>query len=245
MNDAVGRSHQPVSERAASSRRKDETRSGSARPAASASSSPHSGSPSPCVQPRGQSSVSSSRSGNASIRSSGWTWARPNERMPGVSMIQPSLVGQRQHERRRRGVPPASGDRVDHADVAVRAGHQRVDQRRLPDAAGADQHAGAPVEALAQLGEVAAALGHQPRHAERAVRREQRLGVGQVGLGQAQQRLHAGVVRRHQGAVDQPRLRLGVGQRGHHDELLGVGDDHPLDRVVVVGGAPQRGDPRS
>ena len=59
-----------------------------------ASSRPHSGSSSPWVQPRGQSSVISSRSGNAPIRSSGCTCASPKERMPGVSMIQPSPSGQ-------------------------------------------------------------------------------------------------------------------------------------------------------
>ena len=69
--------------RLASSRRNDSTRSGSASPAATASSSPHSGSSAPWVQPRGQSSVISSRSGNASIRSSGRTCASPNDRMPG------------------------------------------------------------------------------------------------------------------------------------------------------------------
>ncbi len=45
---------------------------------------------SPWVQPRGQSSVSSSRSGNAPISSPASTWASPKDRMPGVSTIQPS-----------------------------------------------------------------------------------------------------------------------------------------------------------
>ena len=111
-------------DRASSSRRNDSTRSGSASPRATASSRPHSGSSAPWVQPRGQSSVISSRSGNASIRSSGRTWASPNDRIPGVSMIQPSmpagLVGQGQHQRRRRRVPSAAGDGVHDADVAVR-----------------------------------------------------------------------------------------------------------------------------
>ena len=88
-----------------------------------------------------------------------------------------------------------------------------------------------------------AALGHHPGHAQRAVGHEQRLRVGQVGLGQAQQRLHARVERRHQGAVDQPRARLGVGQGGDHHELVGVRDDDALDRVVVVRGTPQHGRP--
>ena len=85
----------PAPDRASSSRRNDSTRSGSASPRATASSSPHSGSSAPWVQPRGQSSVISSRSGNASIRSSGRTWASPNDRIPGVSMIQPPASARR------------------------------------------------------------------------------------------------------------------------------------------------------
>ena len=101
--------------RAASSRRNDSTRSGSASPAATASSSPHSGSSVPWVQPRGQSSVISSRSGKASIRCSGWTCASPKERMPGVSMIQPLAVGQLEQVGAGGGVPAAAGDGVDDA----------------------------------------------------------------------------------------------------------------------------------
>ena len=91
-----------------------------ARPAVPvASSSPHSGSPSPWVQPRGQSSVRSSRSGKASISWSGSTWASPKERMPGVSTIQPP-PGRASIQRAGRGVPPAPGHGVDHADLAER-----------------------------------------------------------------------------------------------------------------------------
>ena len=162
--------------------------------------------------------------------------------MPGVSMIQPaSSSRQRQQVGRGRGVPAAAGDGVDDADVAVGRRDQRVDQRGLADAAVPDQHAGVPAQRGAHLLEVAAALGDDPRHAQGAVGRQQRLGVGEVGLGEAQQRRHARVVRRHEGPVDQARPRLGVGQRGDDDELVGVGDDDPLDRVVVVGGTAQRG----
>ena len=143
------------------------------------------------------------------------------------------------------GVPAAAGHRVDDPDLAVGVGHERVDQRRLAHAAVPDQHAGASPQPVAQLGEVAGPLalelGHHPRHPEGAVGRQQHLGVGQVGLGQAQQRRHPGVVRRHEGPVDEARARLGIGQGGDHDELVGVGDDHPLDGVVVVGGATQGG----
>ena len=53
--------------------------------------------------------------------------------------------------------------------------------------------------------------------------------------------VHAGVERGDQGPVDQPRPGLGVGERGDHDQLVGVGHDDPLDGVVVVGGAAQHG----
>ena len=78
---------------------------------------------------------------------------------------------------------------------------------------------------------------------ERGVLREEVLGRGEVGLGEHEQRVHAGVVGRDEAAVDEPGARLGVGERGHDDELVGIGDDDPLDRVGVVGGAPQDGGP--
>ncbi len=135
----------------------------------------------------------------------------------------------------------AAGDGVDDAHLAVGVGHERVDQRGLADAAVPDQHAGAAGERLAQRGRVLPALRDHPRHPERAVGDEQRLGVGEVGLGEAEQRRHAGVVGGHERAVDEPGAGLGVGERRDDDELVGVRDDHPLHRVVVVGGAAQRG----
>ena len=64
--------------------------------------------------------------------------------MPGVSMIQPG-VGRAAASMNAdvEVCRPAAGHRVDDADVAVRVGHQRVDQRGLADAAVAEQHAGA------------------------------------------------------------------------------------------------------
>ena len=152
-------------------------------------------------------------------------------------------VGQLEEIGAGRGVAPAAGDRIHDADLAVGVRHEGVDECRLADAAVADHDARAAAQPVAELDQVARAvaleLGDHPGHAERSIGREQGLGVGQVGLGHAEQGRHARVVRRHQGAVDQARARLGVGQGGHDDELVGVGDDHPLDRVVVVGGAPQ------
>jgi hypothetical protein len=92
-----------------------------------------------------------------------------------------------------------------------------------------------PDQPITDGGDVGAALGHDVLHAERSVDPDQRLRVGEVGLRQAEQRRHAGVVRRDEGPVDQPGPWLRVGQRGDDDQLVGVGDDDPLDRVGVVG----------
>ncbi len=170
------------------------TRSASVRPSATASSSAHSGSVSPCVQPRGQSSVSSSRSGKAPISSAGLDVREP-ERADAGGVDDPAAR------------VPSSGSGSISADVEVCRprpvtaltrpiarsvpGHQRVDQRGLADAAVPDQHADPAPQPVADLGEVGAALGHDVGHAERPVDRQQRLRVGEVGLGQAQQRVHA------------------------------------------------------
>ena len=55
-------------------------------------SSAHSGSAGGpmCPQPRGQSLIASARSEKATTTSSGLMWASPNERIPGVSITQPS-----------------------------------------------------------------------------------------------------------------------------------------------------------
>ena len=69
-------------------------------------------------------------------------------------------------------------------------------------------------------------------------------GAGQVGLGQAEQRLDVGVVRGDQAAVDEAGPRRRVGQRADDHQLVGVGDHHPFlpalgGGVVVVRGAAQ------
>jgi hypothetical protein len=65
--------------------------------------------------------------------------------------------------------------------------------------------------------------------------------IGEVGLGEDEQRLHAGVVGGDQAAVDEAGSRFRVRQRGDDDELVGVGDEHPLDRVGVVSRTAQDG----
>ncbi len=62
---------------------------------------------------------------------SGSTWPRPNDRMPGVSTIQPS---RRRYDTVEDEVSPAAaGHLVDAPDGAVRLGHQGVHEGRLPD----------------------------------------------------------------------------------------------------------------
>ena len=75
------------------------------------------------------------------------------------------------------------------------------------------------------------------------VLRDQVVGGGQVGLGQAEQRGQPGVEPGHQDPVDHAGPRRRIGQRGDDHQLVGVGDDRPLVRVVVVGGAPQHRPP--
>ena len=83
----------------------------------------------------------------------------------------------------------------------------------------------------------------QAAHTQGAVEARQRGGVGQVGLGEHDERLHAGVVGGHEVAVDHAWARLGVGHGGDDDELGGVGDDRPLGAggVPVLGAAAQQG----
>ena len=87
-------------------------------------------------------------------------------------------------------------------------------------------------------------LQRYPPDAERLVGGDEVVGRGQVGFREAQQRLQARVVGGHQESVDEPRARRRIGQCGDDHELLGVGHDDPLARVVILGRAPQHGDPR-
>jgi hypothetical protein len=149
------------------------------------------------------------------------------------------VLGERQRHRARRGVPAPAGHRVDDADRPVRLGHERVDQRRLADAGVADEDARTPRQPGPQRRQRLAAAHHDERHVKGLVRRDERVGGGQVGLREDEQRRQARVVRRDQATVDQPGARFGVGHGGHDRELVGVGDDDALDRIGVVGGTAQ------
>ena len=67
--------------------------------------------------------------------------------------------------------------------------------------------------------------------------------AGEVVLGQAEHRRQAAVVGRDQAAVDHARAGRRRGQGHDDDQLVGIGDDRPLGRVGVVGGAAQDADP--
>ena len=83
-----------VGVRARSRRRSESRRDGPAGPAAPLSTqASRAHSSSSCVQPRGHCAVPGSRSGKCWMIRAGSTWASPKDRMPGVSMIQPSSSG--------------------------------------------------------------------------------------------------------------------------------------------------------
>ena len=68
-----------------------------------------------------------------------------------------------------------------------------------------DENAAVPVEQSSQVGQVGAGPGHGDPDAERGVLRDQDIGSGEVGFGQAEQRNQPGVVAGHQDAVDHAR----------------------------------------
>jgi hypothetical protein len=98
-------------------------------------------------------------------------------------MIHPP-VGTRSENRRRRGVPPASGHGVDDTDRPIRARHESVDQRRLADAGMTDRDRGVPGERGRQLvqgrdGDTVLVLrAAEHRDVEPGEVRQERLGVG-------------------------------------------------------------------
>ena len=167
--------------------------------------------------------------------------------MPGRVDDPAVVAGQRQRHRRRRGVPAPAGHGVDHPDRPLGVGDQPVDQRRLADPGVTDEHGDPAGQVLADLVDpddvgrvVRVPAGHHVGDGQGGVGGEERVRFDEVGLGEDQQGVEAGVVGGDEAAVDQPRAGLGVGQRGDDDELVGVGDDDPLHGVGVVGAAPQR-----
>src|SRR5579863_10566469 len=107
-----------------------------------------------------------------------------------------------------------------------------------------DEDALAVVEAAPEVAEDIVgewAAGDDVGEAEGFEDGEDAVGRGQVGLGQAEQRVQARVVGGDQAAVDEAEPGGRVGQGADDDHLVSVGDDDPLDRVGVVGGTAQHG----
>ncbi|MCB5281755.1 hypothetical protein BJQ89_01506 [Arthrobacter sp. ES1] len=123
-----------------------------------------------------------------------------------------------------------------HGDLPVEVGAQLCDGVLVQP--GGEPVIGAGIDAR---GGGVRRLGNNHRESKVLVVGEELGRILDVGFGDKQQRIDPGVVRGHQGAVDKPGPRLGIGGRHHDHQLVGVGDDGPLDRVRVVGAAPQQG----
>jgi hypothetical protein len=102
-----------------------------------------------------------------------------------------------------------------------------------------DEHRDATGQSGPHLVQRLAPLHDDVGHVQRRVGRDECVCRREVGLGEDEERPQPGVVRRDQAAVDQPGPRLRVRERRDDSELVGVGDDDPLDRVRVVSRAPQ------
>ena len=213
------------------------TRSAAGPVSASSAHSGSAGGPR-CPQPRGQSSMASARSENASITSSGAMWARPNDRMPGVSTTQPRTVQRQRHRLGRR--VPALADAGHHADGPIRCGHKAIHQRRLADAGVARaarstcRRAASSTASRASSRPAVTTVRSRPANCAangsggaRSDLVRHRIGVEPAGVGG------------DQGPLDEAGARRRVGQRDDDQQLVGVGDDHPLGRVGVIGGAAQ------
>ena len=175
-------------------------------PSCTATSSPHSGSSSPCDAAAQAVLGHLVGSGNASMRCSGCV-GEPEGADAG-RVDDPGLeVGDLEQVRRRRVCRPRpvttlttrrpAGVRrraLTSVDFPTRSGPSRTLVR--PRSRSRSSSRSPPLWVTAQ-------------GTPRAVGRQQGLRVGQVGLGQAQQQLEPGVERGDQRAVDQPRLRSG------------------------------------
>ena len=87
------------------------------------------------------------------------------------------------------------------------------------------------------------APGGGDREVEVGEFRRERLCRRQVSFRQAQNGLQPAGIGGDQCALDQTGTRRRVGERDHHQQLIGIGDDDALGGVGVVGGAPQHGPP--
>ena len=155
-------------------------------------------------------------------------------------------VGQSQRDGGRRRVPAAAGRVVDDArSRAGRPGTRPLTRVLLPTPEWPTKTRDPARRAAARRASrpeksPSVPRRHDVRDLERGVaRRGTRSGSTRSALVRASSGLQAGVVGRDEAPVDHPRSRLRVGQRRDDDELVGVGDDDPLDGVGVVGRAAQ------
>ena len=143
-----------------------------------------------------------------------------------------------------RGVPPAPGHLVHRADRPQRPRDQGVDQCRLADAGMPDEHAAMPGQTSAATrsrsapGEVTT-IG-TPSGAYCATSSS---GAARSALVRQSSGSIPASKAGDQDAVDHPGPRRRVRQGGDDHQLVGVGDDRPLVRVVVVGRTAQHGAP--
>lgn len=135
----------------------------------------------------------------------------------------------------------STGHAVDVPGGAVRGRNQCVDQCRLADPGMSDKDGDPVLQQIRHRGGVSTAADADGGYVQGPVAGEQGRRVGQVGLGEDEQRIDASVVGRHQATIDQSDSWRWVGE-GHDDaHLIGIGNDYPLVGVGVVGGAPQGG----
>ena len=179
------------------------------------------------------------------------TWLSPNERTPGVSITQlvadpaglaADAVRQPQRDRRGRGVPTAAGHLVDLADGPVGARDQRVDQGGLADARSARRtRCDAPPARPGRAVRSASGGDHLDATPSGSYAATSSSGEARSALVRQSSGSMPGVEAGHQDPVDHPGPWRRVGQRGDDHQLVGVGHDRPLVRVVVVGRPAQHG----
>ena len=131
----------------------------------------------------------------------------------------------------------ASRHHVDGTDRAIGTGDQGVDQGGFANPGVAHKDASVAPKPGAQRVQFSAGEDHLDRDTERLILGDQRVGRGKIGFGEAEQWLDAGVVSGNQDAVDHPGTWRRVCKRSDDDELIGVGNDGPLVRIVVIGRA--------
>ena len=165
--------------------------------------------------------------------------ARPNERTPGVSMIQ-----------------PPSGSRSATAEVEVcrplptpvtvpiarsASGTSALTSVDLPTPECPTSTDSRPVSRSRSRPERRAGRVPAPAPAGRGrrTRRAARRGSARSALVRHEQRIEPAGVRRHQTPVDEPGPRLRVGQCGDDHQLVGVGHQDPFGRIGVVGRSAQ------